>query len=114
MVGATARAREQAIGALLAGLAPTARAAAVLEGLPDGKLNLVASTTLDLHRIAPACLCCTGNLVLRVTLNRILRLRPDCLMIGVAVPDHIDQLRSWLQDRPYDQLLVLTPDLVVS
>ena len=31
--------------------------------------------------------------------------------VGVASVDHLDQLRSWLQDSPYDQLLELTPDL---
>jgi G3E family GTPase len=71
----------------------------------------VPSDTLHVHRVAPACLCCTGNLVLRVTLNRILRSRPDRLYIGVASTGHLDQLRSWLQQPPYDQLLELTPDL---
>ncbi len=84
--------------------------AVLLEGLPHGQAPLVPSDTLHLHRIAPACLCCTGNLVLRVTLNRILRHRPGCLYIGVATTDHLDQLRSWLQQPPYDQLLELTPD----
>ena len=92
-------------------LVPGQRTAAILEGLPDGRNTLLPSSTLDLHRVTPACLCCTGNLVLRVTLNRILRQRPDRLFIGVANLDHLDQLRSWLQHPPYDQLLELTPDL---
>lgn len=83
----------------------------LLEGMPDGSTHLVPSDTLHVHRVAPACLCCTGNLVLRVTLNRILRSRPDRLYIGVASTGHLDQLRSWLQQPPYDQLLELTPDL---
>lgn len=97
---------------LLAAVLPAHGAsAAILEGLPDGRTVLSNSSSLMLHRVAPACLCCTGNLVLRVTLNRILRLRPDRLFIGVANLDHLDQLRSWLQNPPYDQLLELTPDL---
>jgi G3E family GTPase len=64
-------------------------------------------------RIAPGCLCCTGNLVLRVTLNRLLRQRPKRLFIGIARSEHLDQLRSWLQSKPYDQLLRLTDDLRV-
>jgi G3E family GTPase len=64
-----------------------------------------------IERIAPGCLCCTGNLVLRVTLNRLLRRRPGRLYIGLATTEHLDQLRSWLQAPPYDQLLELTPDL---
>lgn len=83
----------------------------LLEGVPSGTTILTPCATLDVHRVAPACLCCTGNLVLRVTLNRILRSRPDRLFIGVASTGHLDQLRSWLQDPPYDQLLELTPDL---
>ncbi|MES2318783.1 MAG: GTPase [Pseudomonadota bacterium] len=107
--GATPAARESL---LAASLPAGQRSAAILEGLPDGQTHLVSSDKLLLHRVAPACLCCTGNLVLRVTLNRILRLRPDRLFIGVANRDHLDQLRSWLRTSPYDQLLELTPDLI--
>jgi hypothetical protein len=89
--------------------------AIVLEGLAPGNSPL---DTLPAHvlraRIAPGCLCCAGNLVLRVTLNRMLRQRPERLFIGVARSEHLDQLRSWLQTEPYDQLLWLTPDLTAS
>ncbi|UUZ50723.1 GTPase [Massilia sp. B-10] len=97
--------------AIAAALPPGQRVALILEGLSDGRSPLVSSAMLDVHRVALTCLCCTGNLVLRVTLNRILRNRPDRLFIGVANRDHLDQLRSWLQQPPYDQLLELTPDL---
>jgi hypothetical protein len=83
-------------------------AAVILEGLPDGQPVLHPSPSLLIERIAPGCLCCTGNLVLRVTLNRLLRARPSRLLIGVAA-GHLDQLRSWLRSAPYDQLLDLTP-----
>jgi hypothetical protein len=110
VTGASAAAREALVAA---SLVPGQRSAAILEGIPDGRTTLLdASDKLMLHWVTPACLCCTGNLVLRVTLNRILRLRPDRLFIGVASVDHLDQLRSWLQNPPYDQLLELTPDLV--
>lgn len=89
--------------------------AIVLEGLAPGTSPL---DTLPAHvlraRIAPGCLCCAGNLVLRVTLNRLLRQGPEQLFIGVARSEHLDQLRSWLQAEPYDQLLRLTPDLMAS
>jgi hypothetical protein len=114
VTGASSGLREGAVGAAIAALPEGQACAALLEGLPDGRSQLVASTTLDLRRVAPACLCCTGNLVLRVTLNRILQRHPESLFIGVANTDHIDQLRSWLQHPPYDQLLVLTPDLPAS
>jgi hypothetical protein len=87
--------------------------AVVIEGLASGTSPLDSLPEHILFaRIAPGCLCCAGNLVLRVTLNRLLRQRPERLFIGVARSEHLDQLRSWLQAEPYDQLLRLTPDLV--
>lgn len=126
VTGGSAAQREAAIAARLAQVASSADpgagppgaagpthgvSAVLLEGLPSGQTLLSPTDSLPVHRIAPGCLCCTGNLVLRVTLNRILRLRPDRLFIGLAATDHLDQLRSWLQDPPYDQLLELTADL---
>ncbi len=110
VTGPSAQAREAAIAASL----PAAHRATaiILEGLAPGSSPLDAfSDRLHPARIAPGCLCCTGNLVLRVTLNRLLRQRPERLFIGVARGEHLDQLRSWLQSEPYDQLLRLTPDL---
>jgi hypothetical protein len=109
VTGPTTGAREQLIAAQLE--PGNFRCAVLLEGLPDGHTILTPSDTLLIERIAPGCLCCTGNLVLRVTLNRILRRRPERLYIGLATTEHLDQLRSWLQSPPYDQLLELTPDL---
>ena len=116
VTGSTGAAREAAIAAHLqrAPLSDGASCAFLLEGLPDGQSMLIPSETLVLQRIAPSCLCCTGNLVLRVSLNRMLRGRPERLYIGVATTDHLDQLRSWLQGQPYDQLLELTPDLAAT
>ena len=110
VTGPTTGARERLIAAQLV-LASTAISAVLLEGLPDGQTILAPSPTILIERIAPGCLCCTGNLVLRVTLNRLLRRRPERLYIGLATTEHLDQLRSWLKNAPYDQLLELTPDL---
>lgn len=118
VIGAGAGARERLIAAQLAPHAP-GLVAVLLEGLPDGLAGglpgasdpLVSSAHLLVERIAPGCLCCIGNLVLRVTLNRLLRRRPDRLYLGLADSAHLDQLRSWLRQPPYDQLLELTPDL---
>jgi hypothetical protein len=126
VTGATARAREAAIAEQLhaygagknsrqPGAAPIfphgGADAVILEGLADAQSALLPSPSLLISRIAAGCLCCAGNLVLRVTLNRLLRQRPQRLFIGVARSEHLDQLRSWLQNAPYDQLLELTPDL---
>jgi hypothetical protein len=112
VTGASARAREHAIAAqLLSAAHQDGATAVILEGLADAGSPLVPSGSLLISRIAPGCLCCTGNLVLRVTLNRLLRQRPGRLFIGVARSEHLDQLRSWLRSAPYDQLLDLAPDL---
>ena len=113
VIGPTAGARERLIAAQLAPDLPGAPAcvAVLLEGLPDGTNIIFPSPSVLIERIAPGCLCCTGNLVLRVTLNRLLRRRPERLYIALAVTAHLDQLRSWLLQPPYDQLLELTPDL---
>jgi hypothetical protein len=113
VTGPSAAAREAAIADAL-GHPATPRsdgAAVILEGLPDGNSTLEHSDKLLISRIAPGCLCCAGNLVMRVTLNRLLRQRPARLFIGVAATTHLDQLRSWLSSAPYDQLLALLPDL---
>ena len=112
VTGASARAREAAIAASLSDLHEDDTQAIILEGLASGTSpldDLPAGQAVA--RIAPGCLCCTGNLVLRVTLNRLLRQRPRRIFIGVADSGHLDQLRSWLQSEPYDQLLRLTSDL---
>jgi hypothetical protein len=113
VTGASAQAREQAIAAELSDPQENPSPAIILEGLAPGSspLDQLASSGVLIARIAPGCLCCTGNLVLRVTLNRLLRQRPERLFIGVARSEHLDQLRSWLQSEPYDQLLRLTDDL---
>jgi hypothetical protein len=112
VTGPSATAREAAIFHALQHATPRDDGAAViLEGLPDGNGQLEASDNLLISRIAPGCLCCAGNLVMRVTLNRLLRQRPARLFIGVAGTAHLDQLRSWLSSPPYDQLLALSPDL---
>ena len=119
VTGPSAGAREAAIASLLdapsagAPAANAARAApfnaVILEGLATGSTPIPDLSSVRLVRLAPGCVCCTGNLVLRVTLNRLLRQGPERLFIGVASSEHLDQLRSWLQEAPYDQLLALNP-----
>jgi hypothetical protein len=65
-------------------------------------------------RIAPGCLCCTGNLVLRVTLNRLLRHPPAQLYISLANAEHVDLLRAMLSGAPYGDLLALEPDIAMG
>ena len=115
--GGTASEREAAIGQALS---PQLASAVILEGLASGNSILadlaeqtLPPASLQLLRIAPGCLCCSGNLVLRVTLNRLLRQPPAQLFISLADATHIEQLRSWLSASPYDGWLALGPELTV-
>ena len=118
--GGRASAREAAIAAALL---PDQATAVILEGLADGNSILAdlaehtfpsPSFPLQLVHIAPGCLCCSGNLVLRVTLNRLLRQAPARLFVSLADASHIEQLRNWLTASPYDAWLALEQDLLVS
>lgn len=114
VTGPTAAARESAIAAVLSPGLPTA---IILEGLADANSSLVydesdpSAWQRQVHRIAPGCLCCAGNLVLRVTLNRLLRRPPAQLFISLADATHVDRLRAMLEAAPYDALLRLEPVL---
>jgi G3E family GTPase len=115
VTGATAAARESAIAAALS---PGQSTAIILEGMADGNSRLVydeSDSTAwqpQVYRIAPGCLCCAGNLVLRVTLNRLLRRPPAQLFISLADATHVDRLRAMLATAPYDALLRLEPVLI--
>lgn len=108
-------ARETAIADRLASHRPGAPAAApvevILEGLPTGQAALHPSSSLQIQRIAPGCMCCIGNLAMRVTLNRVLRRRPGLLLISLASSEHLDNIRQFLTQAPYDGLLQLAPEI---
>lgn len=87
------------------------RIAVLLEGLPDGHPLLAPGPALAIARTAPGCLCCTGNLVMRVTLGRLLRPRPDRLYIAVASEEHLESLRALLSAPPWDVMLELNGDI---
>lgn len=89
------------------------RAAVILEGLPTGKGVLMAESHVDVPivRIAAACICCSGNLVMRTTLNRMLRKRPDQLYISLSNDLHLQQIREFLTQNPYSALVHLTDDI---
>lgn len=117
VTGPRAGAREAAIAAHL----PQGMAAVIiLEGLSDGSSTLAfdpphpGAPVPQVLRIAPGCLHCSGNLILRVTLNRVLRHPPARLYISLASAEHLDLLRAWLSAPPYGALLELQDDLVAS
>ncbi|MQR00398.1 GTPase [Glaciimonas soli] len=125
VVGSTAHKREAAIWATIANNPRSNRQLSddaqpqvglILEGLPDGKSDNISpqlsDTSFRIQRIAPGCLCCTGNLVLRVTLNRLLREHLQQIYISIADASHLDNLRLFLSQPPYDAFLRLEADLV--
>ncbi|WP_307722074.1 GTPase [Pseudoduganella albidiflava] len=85
--------------------------AIIIEGLADPLSPLADAPGVQVHRIAPGCLCCAGNVVLRVTLNRLLRRPPAQLYISLADATHVGQLRAMLSAPPYDTLLSLCDDV---
>ena len=114
VIGARAKDREAVI---LSNLNPSLQTAIILEGLPDGNSaidTLASSPNLTIVRIAPGCMCCVGNMIMRVHLNRMLRTQPERLYISVANSEHIDQLRLFLSEAPYDSLMSLTDDIVCN
>nr|WP_229223807.1 GTPase [Duganella sp. sic0402] len=113
VTGPRAGAREAAIAAHLS---KEGASVIILEGLSDGGSALAFDpadgpfpfdTVPQVLRIAPGCLHCSGNLILRVTLNRVLRRPPARLYISLASAEHLEQLRSWLSEAPYGALLEL-------
>lgn len=110
VIGGDAGCREAAIAAVLDSTLPTV---VLLEGLPDGRSVLNAGRDLQIIRIAAGCPCCTGNLTLQVTLNRILRRPPSQLYISLAGTRHLEQIRHFLSQPPYQDLLRWNQELRV-
>ncbi len=111
VLGGSADDRERAIAAdLPAGLA----CVAIIEGLPSGAapLNeLPPEVSLDIIRVAPGCPCCTGNLTMRVTLNRALRRSPDRLYLSLSDATHREQVLLFREAPQYLVLVAIGPDL---
>lgn len=111
VTGASACARETAIASAVN---PAMKTIILLEGFPQRSALLdefEQHQNIKISYIASGCLCCTGNLIMRVTLNRILRQPPEQLFIGLAAADHLDQLKQFLTQPSYINLLTLTQDL---
>ncbi|TCS37943.1 hypothetical protein EDC30_103235 [Paucimonas lemoignei] len=110
VIGPSAAAREAAIAGVVD---EHQRTALILEGLPDGTSPFPSPlpSWLTIVRIAPGCICCSGNLTMQVTLNRILRQHPERLFIGLVNSMHLPQIRQFLQQEPYDKWLSLTSEL---
>ena len=111
VTGGSGAAREQAIAAHID---PQVANAAIIEGLPDGSAvleTIAEGLSLQVVRVAPGCPCCTGNLTMRVTLNRLLRRPPAKLFVSLADASHKEQLKSFLQETQYRNHLTLDLEL---
>ncbi len=103
--GGTSKAREAAIAARVTDGIKTA---AIIEGfagigvLTDG---LAPSTDLQLIHLAAGCLCCTGQLAMRVTLNRLLRNQPDQIYLSLANSEHLTGVINFLKEDQYHRRL---------
>lgn len=103
-----------ALAALAGGASAHPANAAAMPSDASGHAGAAAQVLPQITRIAPGCLCCAGNLVLRVTLNRLLRRPPAQLFISLADATHIEQLRLWLAGPQYQLLLQPEPDLIAG
>jgi G3E family GTPase len=60
---------------------------------------LQAPATVDLVRLAPGCVCCAGQVVLRVQLTRLLRQRrPREVLLLLATGAHREQVADMLRN----------------
>lgn len=98
ITGGTAQEREQLIAEQLA---PDLSAIALLEGSLPPSGTLTSIPNLATHLLTGGCPCCAGNLVLKVTLNRAIRSRPEQLFISLRSPAHSKTLIALLQDPSY-------------
>lgn len=74
--------------------AASGKQAVIVEGGPG---NLTAPAGVELVQLAPGCVCCSGQLPLRVTVARMLRLvKPVRLWIEVSTGEHLPELRKQL------------------
>ena len=65
----------------------------------SGFVPLEAPPHVPLARLAPGCVCCVGQLPLRVTLARLVRAhRPQAILLLLASDDHLPRLRALLAD----------------
>jgi len=114
VLGGSADDRERAIAA---DLPPGLACAAIIEGLPSGAAplnDIPPEVSLEVIRVAPGCPCCTGNLTMRVTLNRVLRRSPARLYLSLSDATHREQVLMFLQTPQYLDLLAIGPDLQCS
>lgn len=77
-------------------VAPAGGRAVVAE---SGFVPLVAPEDVPLAHLAPGCVCCVGQVPLRVTLGRLVRAhRPQHILLLLATAEHLPRVRALLAD----------------
>jgi len=69
--------------------------------------DLQAPPAVTVVRLAAGCVCCVGQLPLRVTLTRAVRQRPDAILLLLADDQHQSQVRQMLQTNEWSGALYL-------
>ena len=106
--GANQRARESAIKTQMN---PTLFAITLLEGMVLSEASPDPLESMKVVRLAAGCTCCTGNLTMRVMLNRALKEKPDIVFLSLANSAHLTAVRDFLQEDQYCGRLELGRDL---
>ena len=76
--------------------------------------ELPQDVAFEVFRVAPGCPCCSGNLTIRVTLNRALRKRPERLYLSLSNAEHREQVLNFLREPQYRALLEIGDDIDCS
>jgi hypothetical protein len=90
---------------------PTLFTMALLEGGAMDNAPLDSLASIKVVRMAPGCPCCSGNLTMRVMLNRALKEKPDLIFLSLANTLHLTAIRDFLQEDQYSGRLDLGFDL---
>jgi hypothetical protein len=87
---------------------PDGRRAVIAE---SGFVPLEAPDDVPLACLAPGCVCCVGQVPLRVMLTRTVRMhRPDDLLLLLATADHLPRVRALLADGSLGARFDVRPD----
>lgn len=116
LAGGSYAEREAWIAATLAKSLPhisPSKSGVLLEGLPTGQLILENTELLTVERIAPGCFCCIGQIAMRVTLHRLLRLQLAHLYIAINDAQHLLPLKETLSQPQYAQLLTFENEIII-
>lgn len=105
VAGSSYEEREAWIATAISQQASARTCGVLLEGLPCGSFPLESEPHVVVERIAPGCFCCIGNLVMRVTLNRMVRQEFHTLYIAINDAEHLAALQASLSSEAYLQRL---------